>query len=217
MLIKQTLFPTNVYKVRIDPTKYDKETLVSKMQANYAIAPQRNNWDSSSVLHHTYNDGENSNFHVIDGADLVPVYGQVFVELVNQLKLIKPLNFRFKLANVAMNTKYMKIHDHGSIDPNYQCIFSCVHYIKYSKQNHPNTTFANPIKLDSENILFDKYCASLDKNQTDSSTYFDTWEVDVDEDDLLIFPSYLEHFVKAKEDVDFSYPRIITSINMDIY
>jgi hypothetical protein len=41
--------------------------------------------------------------------------------------------------------------------------------------------------------------------------------VDVEEDDLLIFPSYLEHYVKAKTGTDFSYPRIIVSINIDVY
>jgi len=216
-LTHYSLFPTDVYKVRIDPNSYDKSALVEKMQANYKIAPYRNKWDESSVLHHTYNDGDNNSFHVIDGADLIPVYGQIFVELVNQLQLGKPLNFTFKLANVAMNTEYMKVHDHGSVDPNYQCIFSCVHYVKYNKKEHPNTTFVNPLKLDKENMLFDKYCVSLNKSRLNSSTYFDTWEIDVEEDDMLIFPAYLEHYVKAKDDADFTYPRIIVSLNMDIY
>jgi hypothetical protein len=216
-IMSYSLFPTNIYKVHIDPSNYNKEELVTKMLENYKIAPYRNRWDTSSVLHHTYNDGDNPKFHTVEGTDLIPVYGNIFVELINDLKLVKPLNFKFELANIAINTKYMEAHDHGSIDPNYQCIFSCVHYVKYNKDEHPNTTLVNPLKLSDENISFDRYCTSLNKKQADNSTYFDTWEIDVEEDDMIIFPSYLEHYVKSKFDADYLHPRIIVSLNVNIY
>jgi hypothetical protein len=211
-----SLFPTNVYKTRIDPSSYDKDTLVDKMMANYELEPQRNNWDAVSILHHTYNDANNSKFQAISVEELKPLYNEIVNKTVRGLSLLKPLNFKFNIANIAINTKYMQLHDHGSPDPNLECAFSCIHYIKYKKDMHPNTTLVNPFQLTPDRGSFDKYRSAINHKDITNSVFSSEWEIDVEEDDMIIFPAYLEHYVRAKTNADFTYPRLIVALNIDV-
>jgi len=198
------LFAHNIYKFKVDPSRYDKEDIVGKMMRNYAKNPQRNNWDNESILHHTYNDSLNANFEIIDGNNgLIPLYGEILVNLIKELDLQGAVNFQFGFANFAINSQYMKKHAHENN------IFATVHYIKFKKELHSGTTFVNP---KCQNPLY-KFIL---KKTTKNSYCFDEWEIDVEEDDMLIFPAYLIHYVKNKPDANWEYPRIIASTNIAV-
>jgi hypothetical protein len=177
------------------------------MMSNYEKQPLRNNWDKESILHHTYNDGYNPEFEIVDGSEgLIPLYGKALMELTKSLSLVGAVNISFKLSNVAINTNYMRKHDHNY--PN--TIFATTHYVKFDKNTHPNTTFVNPA------FKTVQFPLNMLGKKTENSIYSEEWEIDVEEDDMLIFPAHLEHYVKAKENTSWSYPRLVVSANVDI-
>jgi hypothetical protein len=201
------LFAHNVYKFKVDPSRYDKEAIVNKMVRNYSKNPQRNNWDNESILHHTYNDGYNPEFEIVDGSEgLIPLYGEILVNLTKELALQGAVNFNFALANFSINTQYMKKHAH--VDGG-RAIFATAHYIKFNKDLHFGTTLINPAHQNAT------YKFVLEKS-TKNSCYFNEWEIEVEEDDMIIFPAYLEHYVKNKSDANWEYPRIIASTNIQV-
>ena len=48
------MFPSQIYKTRIDPKSYDKEEIIRTAMENYEKDPSKNNWDDESDLHHCY-------------------------------------------------------------------------------------------------------------------------------------------------------------------
>ena len=210
-ILMYPLFAHNVYKVKVDPNRYDKEAIVGQMMRNYAKNTQRNNWDNESILHHTYNDGLNPNFEIVDGSNgLIPLYGEILMDLTKKLDLQGVVNFQFNFANFAINTQYMRKHSHEFGQESFgSTIFATVHYIKFNKKLHSGTTFINP-KCQNPRHKF------ILKESTKNSFCFDEWEIDVEEDDMLIFPAYLEHYVKNKPDTNWEYPRIVSSTNITV-
>ena len=49
-----SMFPSMIYKARIDPKSYDKKAIIDTAVKNYEIDPTKNNWDDTSDLHHYY-------------------------------------------------------------------------------------------------------------------------------------------------------------------
>ena len=60
---KHDLFSLPIYKVKIDPNSYDKESFLETVKTNYEIDPTRCNHfpenDEFGNLHHSYADTEN--------------------------------------------------------------------------------------------------------------------------------------------------------------
>lgn len=99
----------------------------------------------------------------------------------------------FSSVNVTANVRVHDIwYNHYTINQfqekhhHLPCDISCIHYIKLHP-NHFGTTFVNPCSLlNSSNKLL-----SL-KSPHVYTPY-------VEEGDIIIFPSYMEHFVKKQE------------------
>jgi len=80
--------------------------------------------------------------------------------------------------------------------------FSCIHYLKFDSEVHEPVVFVDPIDEMRYNTL-----------EMDSNYYSDRWSPQIREGDLLMFPSYLEHFVN-KSDPTPDNPRISISFNI---
>jgi hypothetical protein len=209
------LFGSPIYKTKIDPLSYDKETLVKTMQANYAINPIRNKWNNISNLHHTYLDWDNPEFLPIDHSSLIPVYEKQINEFMKTIRFRKDVSYIWDVANFAVNTIDMAQHDHLEKTDTTMNMFSCTHYISYDKSAHGTTEFTNGLPLAYYTSMCKPYQDLLDPRTADNSAYFETWAIDTDEDDFVIFPSYLKHAVyptKIKTD----HPRIVGVVNIGI-
>ena len=82
--------------------------------------------------------------------------------------------------------------------------FSCIHYLKFDPEVHKPVVFVDPIEDMRYNTL-----------EMDSNYYKDKWPANIFEGDLLMFPSYLKHFVD-KSDPTPDNPRISISFNIRI-
>lgn len=104
--------------------------------------------------------------------------------------------------NVYGKNQFQEIHRHG------ESLFSGCYYLKFNKKIHCQTTFYNP-----------NYNLHYDKINIQNNSYFN-FTPDCNEDDLIIFPSYLMHKTDGIFDKTSNEKRITISfniINCDFY
>ena len=208
------LFPTRVYKTKIDPSLYNKQEIVEDCVWNYNLNPNRNSWDRDSVLHHTYGDWNNPMFKKIDTTKLSPLYQSAIDDYFSKISFSITPKYRWTLTNICVNTEFMAAHEHFYRTSSSHCMFSCTHYIKFDKTVHPSTTFVSPLKHAS--IGDNLKCANtlLSSTDTANSSYYDRWNIPTEEDDFVIFPSHLEHLVSRRIKTDKT--RIVSVVNIEV-
>lgn len=203
------LFHNDVYKFRIDPKAYDKAGIIATCERNYAKSPYRNEWDEDSNIHHFYNDWNNTEFERVDTSSVLPLYKEVVDKFVNSQHYKDNVRYEFGLVNTTATKgdQNMRIHNHET------SAFSCVHYISL-KEEHRVTRFFNPMVFAQYRNTW-KHVNPLMQNMIDNSSYFHHWDLRVEEDDMLIFPAYLNHEIPPTPPTDTL--RITNVLNINIY
>ena len=78
-------FSCPVYKIRIDPSSYDKEEIINDIKYNKSFKNTRNNskagFDDCDI-HHSYADTNNEDFRIINYEKLTDVYLKIFTRLI---------------------------------------------------------------------------------------------------------------------------------------
>lgn len=208
-----SMFPSQIYKTRIDPKSYDKEEIIRTAMENYEKDPSKNNWDDESDLHHCYGTMYDAPPAL---KSLSSSYGKAIDECMNSIsKNHNKFEYRWKMVNFAVNTKYMAPHDHFYKIGDWQSTYSCCHYISYHWKYHSPTRFLNPLVIAQYHRNLVEMSNLLDKNAIDNSTYFVDGTAPVEEDDMIIFPSYLKHVVKNGMKRESDKPRILGVANID--
>jgi hypothetical protein len=209
------LFPTNLFVHKVDPILFNKSEIIETVIRNYEIKKERNEWDGSAKMHHYYNDWNNELFEKIDLEKITEHYKLVYQDILNRM-FDKPIEFRVHMENITVHKgkdTFMDSHNH--VGPN--IFFSGVHYIKCDETSAA-LTFVNPLiyseypNQPTQTVTND----SIDKGSTLNSSYFKEWNYSISEDEMLVFPSYLNHRVLPSkfEDSDF---RIAIVTNLHIY
>jgi len=212
------LFPSGVYKTKIDPSLWNKRQFIEQSIENYNIDPHRHSNDMpDSDFHTTYLDDGNEKFNVIDTESLGNVYSKIISDFFNELKLVHQIEYRWDIVNISIGKdNWYDWHYHGgltSVD-RYSTDFVMVHYVKFDPNEHNPTCFKNPLicSLYSHNAL---PSTILDSSYCENSAYSNWFQLDTNEDDVVIFPSYLYHGVLKKNNNTEKF-RIITSTHIDI-
>jgi hypothetical protein len=197
------LFSSDVVRYKIDPKLYDKQGIIDILTENYNKAPYRNKWDKFSDLHHTYDDWDNKEFKEVNSSSLIPCYQKVIEDFFEGQYYNKPIKWNYQIENLtAMKGKqYMGKHAHVGMDNKQDCLFSCIHYIKYVP-GQAKTIFVNPLMTSTFGFIYGDYKKKLDRTQPDNSNYFSKFSIETQEDDFIIFPAYLEHYVKPGENTE---------------
>lgn len=206
----QYMFGTPFYKTKIESEDYEKSKIISQIEQNYNVDPNRNQWDTvNSSLHHSYNDNENEKFNQISYGSLLPLYREKVIEFLNLYFDVK-IKFNFYIVNYTCVGKghHMKIHNHP-----YSC-FSGVHYIKFNKEQHRPTVYYNPadwtyyVESFFPKPMYNSHSDGLKHSWMRQST-----ELDIEEDDLVITPSTLRHNVPVSYSEDL---RMVIVFHIDI-
>ena len=193
------LFPTQIFKFRIDPNSYNKKELVNILVENYNRDKHRNSWDNNSILHHYYNDWHNNKFEKLPIDPLLKIYDKTILNFIDSIKKKNRIQYHWSLENVTVNAEHMESHDHtGFSEGGFQNTFSAVHYIKFKNGFHQPTNFFNPTMFAQFNGFRNNIMNLLDNQSIENSTYFETWQLETKEDDFIIFPSHLKHNVVSK-------------------
>ena len=211
----ESFFVFPIYKIRVDPNSYDKEKIINDILYNKSLKNTRQNKFENSLfksfIHHSYQDFDNVNFRAINYEKLVSIYSEIFDDFFNkEINTIKTFNFEFEIINyTAMSEgQYFPAHNHPTDD------FAAVHYLNF-KDDHVPTLFHNPATF----APFLKYMRPdlaniLDTTHKHNQYMWQHFAYKVEEDDMLIFPSALDHEIKAQGPT--KEPRITIATNLKI-
>lgn len=210
------LFGIPIYKTKIDPSLYDKKNIISTIEKNYNIGPRNRHSNYTTDMHMSFDDEENNQFEKINYEKLKKVYNNVFNNFVKGLKLDHKgsLKCNYDIINYTASNKnnYMGEHNHLSGHD-----FACVHYLQIDK-SHVGTTFRNTHTFGRylEYMLPDIYNLSNRKEKINSYIY-SQYTLGVEEDDLIIFPSVVNHFIKKLDTIsDKLRITIATNLKLEI-
>ena len=83
------LFALPIYKIKIDPTSYDKEKIINDILYNKNLKNTRNDPHQKigkdiSNIHHSYKDSNNEDFRSIDYKKLIVVYTEIFNKFLSK-------------------------------------------------------------------------------------------------------------------------------------
>jgi hypothetical protein len=207
------LYGLPIYIEKINPKTYEKNKIISQIENNYKISNIRNNWSKDSFIktdiHHSLEDEENKNYNKINYYNLSGKYEKIISNFFKKLYLKNNLNYKYNIVNYtcSKHNSFMIPHIHGN------CDFSLVHYINFDEKQHIPTIFKNPFYfcnlLPNRKKLVDIFDEKIEEN----SWIHKEWVFKTEEDDVVIFPAILEHYVR---NLDSKKLRITISINIEI-
>tara|TARA_R110000787_G_C13368114_1_gene440613 strand:+ start:54 stop:707 length:654 start_codon:yes stop_codon:yes gene_type:complete len=210
-LIKNTtLFGFPVITTKINSKSYNKKSIISTIEKNFKLNKKRNQWDKISLLHHSYNDDTNSKYHKVDYSTLMPVYKKIITKILNNMNIHTSCDFKLTIANYTClsESNYMASHIHPFTD------FTAVHYIQFDKKNHTSTAFENVLPhIDYIHQLSPELPKIL-SNHSSNSWIYDTWKLDVKEDDFCFSPSFLKHKIEPQTSKNKNRITIVLNISL---
>ena len=184
------LFGFPIMNTNIDKKSYNKKSIISTIEKNFKISNQRNSWDKISVLHHAFNDWDNSKYHNVDFKTLIPIYKKILMAMFSKMDLLSDYYFNFLIDNYTClsNSNFMQSHVHPGAD------FTAVHYIQFDKKQHTPTRLENTLPyVDYIEQIRPNLFKILSRKHSSNSWAFKDWSQDVKEDDFYFYPAYLKH------------------------
>ena len=211
-------FSCPVYKIRIDPSSYDKEEIINDIKYNKSFKNTRNNskagFDDCDI-HHSYADTNNEDFRIINYEKLTDVYLKIFTRFVEEeLYTKKAFKLNVNIVNYSAITEGQWMTNHNHLGRDESASFATIHYLNF-KDGHVPTTFNNPMNFTPFlKTLAPELYDILDTQLPDNSYLVRSGQPKIEEDDMFIFPAALNHQVmpqrKTKE------PRITIASNITL-
>ena len=198
MALAYNIFPITIYKTRIEDNDFLKEKIVSGVEKALPELDSPEDWATDNLK--TSFEGEPKGKEVLVGKNHALLKGYYS----NALSKIFDKEITWEIVddiwyNYYEKGSYQELHEHIA-DPFEKIHFSCIHYLSYDKDVHTPAEFHDPISSIRAHSL------TLDKDFV--GDYFVS---QVEEGDLIMFPSYLEHRVLPQKVSDI--PRITLSFN----
>tara|TARA_R100001086_G_scaffold90058_1_gene44285 strand:- start:344 stop:994 length:651 start_codon:yes stop_codon:yes gene_type:complete len=208
----QHLWGLPVYKTSINSNSYDKQKLVETIENNYSKQAVRQNWSKSyfrSDIHHSVMDENNPKFKKPDYSSVEKAYQAPVTEFIQNLNIKNPVNVKHQVVNytAAKHASLLEPHIHT------ECEFSLVHYVKFDKTENSPTILMNPYAFQDYWERKSKLMKIVHTENVENSWLFDEWAFSTDEDDILIFPAIMKHYVKNDESKNL---RITLSANINV-
>lgn len=199
MLNKISIFPITVFKTKVSENDSLKTLLCPKILKNsdYLTIPQ--DWTTNKIK--TSFDGEPKGLELLSQNStnfnlLVQKYTECMCEIFKK-------DFKISIPriwyNVYTDGEYQEEHDHLT-GPFTVPHFSCIHFLSFDPNQHKAPEFRDPLSQ-LRNLSIELECGEVYVPQ-------------IREGDLLIFPSYLRHWVPPSSKTD--YPRITLSFNLKV-
>ena len=210
------LFAFPIYKIKIDPTSYDKEKIIEDIKYNKNL--KKNACTYVSIFGNDYK--ENSFERDYDGVTFRSVnfdklnreYTKVFNKFFDEKVFTeKPFRWELDIRSYSAILEGQRIGSHNHLTEE---SFSTCHYVNFKKE-HVFTRFNNPANF----APFTKYLQVntinfLDLGAPDNSYLLEDFTCPIQEDDMIIFPSTLNH--EVVEQGPTKEPRITISTNIKI-
>lgn len=119
------------------------------------------------------------------------------------------LNVKIQIGNLWFNHytngEWQEIHSHcGNCVFQYPATFSCIHFLKFDPDVHSPVIFVDPYEPIRNTSL-----------ELKSNLYSSRYIPKIQEGDLIMFPSYLQHYVPKGPPTE-DNPRITIAFNLNI-
>ena len=195
---------------KIDPKTFNKEEIITIIKRNYSKQKVRQKWSKSFMgtdIHHSNGDEDNKNFETPNYSLLVKSYSKPIEEYKKFVGIKKEIGLYLNVANYTCSSHKSFMEPHFHIG----CEFSMIHYLNFKKTEHSPTMFINPL----ESFLWwsKKIQSSIKYDKPSQSWLLGEFSYPTEEDDLIIFPSMLRHFVNNKTSQE---PRITIASNITL-
>ena len=201
-MIKQTLFSTDIYKVKVKQQEELKSFFISNIESEYNVKGP--NCDFCNV-YSDYFPGART----VDWEDILPKYQSTIQEFLNEYGYKDSHNWKVGIDawyNVTGKGGWGETHNHLSSPRTIQ--ISAVHYMKYDPKHHSPTIFYNP---SSDGIR--SSAPTPITNNLPTMWPKEVVNADALEGDMIFFAPYLNHSIPVqKSDV----PRITIAFNITI-
>ena len=199
---RKTLFPIHIYQTHIKENELIKDELSNNIEKYVKDKSLKipDGWLTNSLQ--TSFEVDIANMELFEKDSIVHEYYQKYLFTIFD----KPVELSIKdmWFNYYSNGEYQEPHHHiqgGSINNN-QSHFSCIHYLKFNENIHEPAIFVDPLSLTRAHSV-----------ELDSNNYNERYTPKVREGSLLVFPSYLEHFVSKTASTP-EYPRVTIAFNI---
>jgi hypothetical protein len=201
----QNLFPSKIWKTSLNLEESIKTDIFNQIQKNFIenkdyLHPYWGCKVHTSLL-------ENNN---IDFSSIILSFKREYEKFSKQLNL----NFHnYEIHdiwyNYYLNGYNQEYHDHISND---RTIYSFVYFLRIN-DTHPKITFHNYTNYHAYYSCNKKIKNVYNRDDINHSIVHICHELNVKEDDLIIFPSYVPHGVLVQKTED---PRITISANLRV-
>lgn len=198
---RKELYPISIYHNRVEDNERMKELIVPQIEKNLKdIAPVPNGWLTTQCK--TSFDSDDINGSIFyNGEHSEEIRGQYMNVLKSFFDKDWEVDIPSMWFNYYTNGEYQEGHTHlGTY--NAPLHFACVHFLSLDPERHSPLAFTDPLTVIRTPMF-----------EMDSSNYGEKYYVNAKEGDFVMFPSYLEHEVKAGPPTP-DYPRITVSFNI---
>ena len=180
----ELLFPTPILITKIEKHQEHKERVLPVLKQKFKDSPNQSApWAS---MEHTWTSYEkDQGLNIWDDQFQKTVH-----DYLNYLQG-KPIDFEFAVdswLNIHDSNMYMEQHEHGG------AICSGIYYLQFDKNKDYPATFMNPSHKDIEHMS-ERGTNFIPNNDALNISTFPNY-LNLDEGDLILFPSYLTHLVK---------------------
>ena len=200
---RKDLFSIPIFQTNIKQNKTLKELLLPKIEKCYKEKrlPVPSGWNTDRI--YTTFDRDKLNDEIFGDPNIAhPYYFDCFKKFFDEEFSIFISETWF---NYYVNGEYQEEHHHLSpslfLAPSH---FACIHYLSFDSERHEPVRFNDP----NEKIRY----SSLNLK---SLNYKKFYTPEVKEGDFIMFPSYLDHFVRPSQPTP-DYPRITISMNLAV-
>lgn len=195
-----TLFPTPVYRVALSRHAEFKKRMVPKISENFRKEPNKKApW---ADLCHTWQQHLNE----IDTKDFVYIQSDLDIAINEYLSFLNIPPVKYEISgwvNVHDSKMYQEVHHHVP------AMISGIYYVQFDKDKDNQVLFRNPDRsfntmMDCLNVPVANPMLGLHTGNLNNFI--------IEEGDLILFPSTLEHFVPRSQQHD--QLRITLSFNV---
>ena len=204
---RKQIFPVSYYQGQVENNDRLKQQLLPQINfaKNKVQVPE--GWETTKII--TSINSDKANDFLYDSEELSNQYIDVIESFCDDDYIIEIDEIWF---NYYINGEYQEQHNHidsanlprtktDRLTPT----FSCVHFLCYDKEVHSPLTFFDKMRVTRSHSF-----------EFASHQHDDIHAPDISEGDIIMFPSYLEHEVKAGKPTP-NNPRITISFNLKLY
>ena len=204
---RKQIFPVSYYQGQVENNDRLKQQLLPQINFKKNKVKVPEGWSTTKIITSIENDKAND--FLYNSEELSNQYINVIESFCDDDYVIEIDEIWF---NYYIDGEYQEQHNHldsamevRTKGEKRACTFSCIHFLCYDKEVHSPVVFKDPISLIRSHSF-----------EFASHKHDDGHKPDISEGDMIMFPSYLEHEVKAGRPTP-DNPRITISFNLNLF